>query len=61
MEYLEHTVILIVFLAAIAYLVSIFRPSKASGCSKGCGNQCAVGNLEQAMHQFEQDWAEGKV
>ncbi|MFT5647057.1 MAG: hypothetical protein ACI976_001746 [Aureispira sp.] len=41
--------------------MSIFRPSKASGCSKGCGSQCAVGNLEQAMEQFEQDFVEGKV
>ncbi|MBL4651185.1 MAG: hypothetical protein JKY03_15755 [Aureispira sp.] len=61
MEYLEHGVILFLFLAAIGYLISIFRPSKASGCSKGCGSQCAVGNLEQAMEQFEQDFAENKI
>jgi len=61
MEYLEHGIILFLFLTAIAYLISIFRPSKASGCSKGCGSQCAVGNLEQAMEQFERDFVEGKV
>lgn len=61
MEYLEHAIILILFLAAVAYLISIFRPSNASGCSKGCGSQCAVGNLEQAMEQFERDFSEGKV
>lgn len=61
MEYLEQGIILFLFLAAIGYLISIFRPSKASGCSKGCGSQCAVGNLEQAMEQFEQDVLEGKV
>lgn len=61
MEYLEQGIILIIFLAAIGYLISIFRPSKASGCSKGCGSQCAVGNLEQAMEQFEKDIVEGKL
>lgn len=61
MEYLEHGTILFLFLAAIGYLISIFRPSKASGCSKGCGSQCALENLEQAMEQFEQDFVEGKV
>lgn len=61
MEYLEHGLILFLFLAAIGYLFSVFRPGKASGCSKGCGSQCAVGNLEQAMEQFEQDFVEGKV
>lgn len=61
MEYLEQGIILLLFLAAIGYLVSIFRPSKASGCSKGCGSQCAVGNLDQAMEQLEQDILEGKI
>jgi hypothetical protein len=61
MEYLEQGIILVIFLAAIGYLISIFRPSKASGCSKGCGSQCTVGNLEQAMEQFEKDIVEGKV
>lgn len=61
MEYIEHGLIFLIFLGAIGYLISIFRPSKATGCSKGCGNQCAVGNLEQAMEQFEQDLLEGKA
>lgn len=61
MEYLEQGIILLLFLAAIGYLVSIFRPSKASGCSKGCGSQCAVGNLDQAIEQLEQDILEGKI
>jgi len=61
MEYLEQGIILLLFLAAIGYLISIFRPSKASACSKGCGSQCAVGNLEQAMEQFERDFVEGNV
>ena len=56
MDYLEHGIILFLFLAAIGYLISIFRPSKAFGCSKSCGSQCAVKNLEQAMEQFEQDF-----
>lgn len=55
MEYLEHGIVFIVFVLALRYLFGVFSPDNESGCSKGCGNKCAVANLEKAMEAFEQD------
>ena len=53
--YIEQGIIGLLFLLACRQLICVLRPQNYGGCSKGCGNKCAVGNLEKAMEQFEFD------
>lgn len=56
MEYIKHRIILIVFVLALRYLFSVFSANNSGDrCSRGCGNKCAVSNLEKAMKTFEKD------
>ncbi len=56
MEYMEHIILLFVFLMAVRYLQQVLFPGNKSGaCSKSCGNNCAVEHLEKAMTQFDND------
>ena len=55
MDYLEHLIILGLFLLSIRYLVGLFSNKKEAGCSKNCGNSCAVTKLEKAMEKLEKE------
>ncbi|BDS13372.1 hypothetical protein [Aureispira anguillae] len=58
MEYLEHLIIFLIFGLALRYLFRVFFGDKATGCSKSCGNKCAVANLDKVIKEFEKDWKE---
>jgi hypothetical protein len=56
MEHLEHIIILVIFLLAIRYIIQVFSPSNESGgCSKSCGNKCAVQHLSKTMEELEKN------
>ncbi len=53
--YMEQVIIGGLFLWACWQLINRFRPSKSSGCSKGCGDACPASRISERLDQIDWD------